>query len=269
MNYPEFRKALTQGKTQMGFCVMYPAAGIAERCGQDWDWLWLDGQHGQMGYQDLLGLVRAADVVRKPSFVRVPWNEFGAIAQAADMLPQGIIVPCVSTVAEAQAAVRASKLPPLGNRSYGGRRPCDLLTRMYSNTANEELMLICQIETPEAIENAEAIAALPGVDGLFLGPDDIMLRRGYTMDAPKNQESLGKDMEAVMAACRKHGKAGVMVGVGTEMLTLCLKTGFQMIVGGGDVSCMGSTSAQWAKDARATIAGFKPAGKPAGATSPY
>lgn len=258
MNYPEFRKALAEGKPQLGFCIMYPATGIVEKCGSDYDWLWLDGQHGQLDYSTMLSLVRAADFIKRPSFVRVAWNEFGAIALAADMFPQGVIVPCVSTVEEAQAAVQAAKLPPLGKRSYGARRACDVVGRLYSNTANSDLMLICQIETPEGIENAEAIAATPGVDGLFLGPDDIMLRRGFTMDAPKNQETLGKDMELVMAACRKHNKPGVMVGVGAEMMSLCLKTGFTMVVGGGDVTCLGFAAKQWASDARAMFAALKP-----------
>jgi 4-hydroxy-2-oxoheptanedioate aldolase len=149
--------------------------------------------------------------------------------------------------------VDAAKFPPLGKRSYGGRRPIDFQGRMYFQTANEDTLLVIQIETPLAIENAEAIAAIPGVDALFLGPDDILLRRGMPMDVPRTRELLGDDMKAVISACRKHGKFGVMVGVGTTMLTLCLEMGFHLIVAGSDVPFLANSSKQAATEARALV----------------
>jgi 2-keto-3-deoxy-L-rhamnonate aldolase RhmA len=110
--------------------------------------------------------------------VRVAGHEAGPIGLALDMGATGVIVPCVDTAEQARALVTAAKFPPLGNRSYGGRRPIDLHGRMYAHTANEDTLLLLQIESPLAITNAEQIAAIPGVDGLFLGPDDIMFRRG-------------------------------------------------------------------------------------------
>ena len=271
MKKPWFRERLETGEVQLGFCVMYPAPGIVERVGPDWDWVWIDGQHGEMGYQDLLAMVRACDMIQRASFVRVPGHEFGPIGLALDMDATGVIVPCVDTAEEARAVVEAAKLPPLGKRSYGGRRPIDLQGRLYSNEANRETILVVQIETPEAIENADAIAAVPGVDALFLGPDDIMLRRGYTMDTPRSKETLGADLGAVMTACREHGKIGAMVGFGREMLPLCLEHGFQMIVAGGDVALLANGARQAAEEARTIIAGNPP---PPGAsaaprTGPY
>lgn len=258
-----FDDGLKRGAVQLGLCVMYPSPGAVERIGGDWDWIWIDGQHGQLGYQDTLALVRACSLIQRPAFVRVPWLEAGHIGLALDMGAQGIIVPCVDTPEQARKAVDAAKFPPLGKRSYGGRRPIDLQGRLYSNTANEEVRLILQLETPEALDNAERIAAIPGVDGLFLGPDDIMLRRGYAMDAPRNPESLGKDMETVMQACRRHGKIGVMVGMGPDIMGLCVSLGFQMIVGGGDVAFLATTSKQAAATSRAAIQNAKPAAKAA------
>ena len=232
---------------------MYPSAGVIERIGPDWDWIWIDGQHGQMGYQDQLALVRACSLVQRPAFVRVPWLEAGHIGLALDMGAQGIIVPCVSTPEEALRAVQAAKFPPLGGRSYGGRRPIDLEGRLYSNAANKDVLLVLQLETPEALDNADAIAAIPGVDALFLGPDDIMMRRGYTMDAPRTKESLGRDMETVMRVCRKHGKVGVMVGMSPETLSLSVLLGYQMIVAGGDVPFLANGSKQAAATSRAAL----------------
>jgi 4-hydroxy-2-oxoheptanedioate aldolase len=224
---------------------------VVERIGPDWDWIWIDGQHGEMDYNDMLALVRACDLIQRPSFVRVPSHEFGPIGKALDMGASGVIVPVVDTPDQARAVVHAAKFPPLGGRSYGGRRPVDLQGRTYSDTANTDTLLVVQIESPQAIENADAIAATPGVDALFLGPDDVMLRRGYSMTTPRSRETLGKDMEAVAAAARKHGKLSVMVGVGAEMLTLSVSCGFNLIVAGGDVGFLANASKQASAEARA------------------
>jgi 4-hydroxy-2-oxoheptanedioate aldolase len=232
---------------------MYPGAGVIERIGPDWDWMWIDGQHGQLGYAEILDLVRACDLVQRPAIVRVPGHEFGPIGRALDAGAAGVIAPCVDTPEQARAVVNAAKFPPLGKRSYGGRRPIDRHGRTYSDNANDDILLVAQIETPEAIGNVEAIAAVPGVDALFLGPDDLMLRRGHSMTAPRNKESLGKDMELVANACRKHGKFSVMVGVGDEMLRLCASLGYNMIVSGSDVLFLAAGSKRAASEARSTL----------------
>ena len=262
-----FRDKLRPGVTQIGLCIMYPAPGVVERIGADWDWIWLDGQHGQMGYSELLPLVRACDLVQRPAFVRVAWHETGPIGLALDMGAAGVIVPCVDTPDQARALVDAAKFPPLGKRSYGARRPIDRHGRLYVNTANTDTMLVLQIETPEGIANADAIAALPGVDALFLGPDDIMLRRGHPMDAPRNRATLWEDMIAVTRPCRKHGKAAVTVGRGAEWFTLCMEAGFNMIVAGGDVPFLADSSRQAAAEARGFVKGFVPKPGSGSATS--
>lgn len=266
-----FRDAL-KTTPLLGLNVMYPAPGIIERVGPDWDWVWIDGQHGQLGYEDKLAAVRACNLIGKPAVVRVPSHEFGGIGLVLDMAADGVMVPVVDTPQQAKAVVNAAKFPPLGGRSYGGRRVIDRQGRTFSDTANDDTLLIAQIETPEAVENAEAIAAVPGVDALFLGPDDVLLRRGYKMTEPRNQKILGGDMQAVVDACRNQGKIPCMVGMGAEMLKLCLEMGFRLIVSGGDVAFLANGSKQTAADARAILqnqaAAAKP-GAPASSGSPY
>ncbi len=251
------RKMLEENRPLLGLSVMYPSPGALERIGGDWDWIWIDGQHGEMGHEQTLGLVRACDLIQRPAVVRVPGHEAGPIGKTLDMGAAAVIVPCVDTPEQARAIVDAAKFPPLGKRSYGGRRPIDFLGRNYSDTANTDTLLIAQIESPQAIENVNAIAATSGVDALFLGPDDLMLRRGHSMTAPKSKETLGKDMDAVASACRKHNKVGVMVGVGEEMLRLCLSMGFRMIVSGSDVGFLAGGSKQTSSEARKVIGSAK------------
>lgn len=267
----DFRERLATGRPQIGLCAMYPAPGVIERIGADWDWIWLDGQHGQIaGYDVMLSMVRACDLIGRPAFVRVPHHEFGAIGLALDMGAAGVIVPVVDDVEAAKRVVHAAKFPPLGGRSYGGRRPIDLWGRNYSDTANARTLVVVQIESPRAIANVEAIAAVEGVDALFLGPDDILLRRGVSMTAPRSKEALGEDMEAVVRGCRHAGKIACCVGVGAEMFRLCAQVGFTMIVAGGDVPFVANASAAASKEARAILDGMR--GVPAsvdGGASPY
>ena len=127
---------------------MYPSPGALERIGGDWDWIWIDGQHGELGYQDALSLVRACDLIGRPAVVRVPGHEAGPIGKALDMGAAAVIVPCVDTPEQATIAVDAAKFPPLGKRSYGSRRNIDFQGRSYSDTANDDTLLIIQIESP-------------------------------------------------------------------------------------------------------------------------
>ena len=248
-----FRETLTTGTPQLGMCITYPSPGVIERIGSDWDWIWIDGQHGQLGYNDVLSLVRACELVQRPAFVRVPGHEFGTIGMALDTGAPGIIVPVVDTPEQAQSIVNAAKFPPLGGRSYGARRLVDMQGRLYADTANDTVLLVAQIESPEAIDNVEAIAAVPGVDALFLGPDDVLLRRGYTMDAPRTAAMLQGDMESVANACRQHDKFAVAVGCNPEILTLAIELGFHMIAAGADAAFLASGSKQASETARAAL----------------
>lgn len=237
----------------LGLNVMYPSAGALERIGPDWDWIWLDGQHGQLGYADLLQLVRVCDLIDRPALVRVPGHETGPISLALDMDVAGVIVPCVDTPEQALSLARAAKFPPIGNRSYGGRRPIDRRGRAYAECDNDDTLLVVQIETASGINNADAIAAIPGVDALFLGPDDLALRQGLRMQRPRPPEALLAEMQILVNVCRKHNKIAVMVGVGDEMLKLCLDMGFHLIVAGGDVPFLAAGSKEASTRARATI----------------
>lgn len=238
----------------IGICTMYPAPGVIERIGPDWDWVWIDGQHGQIGnYSDLLSMVRACDLVGKEAYVRVPGHEAGPIAMALDMSATGVIVPQVENAAEAERLVRIAKFPPLGNRSYGARRCIDLDGRLFLESANVKTRLICQIESPEAVACAEEIASVPGVDGLFLGPDDYMLRCGYSMQHPRNRDSLGHPLEQVMKACAKFDKKGMAVAIGEGIAALCVELGYDYLVGATDVSLLAGGSKQASDELRGHV----------------
>lgn len=249
----DFRAALETGRPQLGCFITYPAPGAVERMAPDWDWFWIDGQHGELGYNDVLSLVRACDLVGRASMVRVPSHEAGWMARALDAGATGVIVPQVNGADEARAVVRAAKFPPLGERSFGGRRVVDLRGRGYSDTANRDTLLMVQLESPGALENLDEIAATPGVDVLCPGPDDVMLRRGRSMAEPYPKDAVAHDLEALVEACKEHGKFSAAIGIGAEMMELCVSLGANLIVGGSDVGFLAAGSKKASEEARGII----------------
>ena len=228
------RKKLTNGKVALGMNFMYPTPGAIERVGGDWDWLWLDGQHGQFGYDSLLACVRAAERAGTPALVRVPGPEYGCIGLVADMCAAAIMVPMVDTPEDAVRAVRAVKFPPLGRRSFGGRRPIDFSGRGYAHQANEELLLVAQIETVKGLANVEQIAAVPGVDVVFFGPDDMSLQMGMRMDQKRPPDIFQAELVRIAAAAAAAGKICGTTSASPRQLRANVERGFQLCPVAGD-----------------------------------
>jgi 4-hydroxy-2-oxoheptanedioate aldolase len=245
-----FHDRLKAGQPQFGCVITYPLPGAIERTGSDWDWFWLDGQHGQLAYQDVLALVRACDLVGRASFVRVPGHDSGPIAMALDAGATGVIVPQVHSADQARAVVRAAKFPPLGDRSYGGRRVVDLHGRGYAATANDDTILIVQVESPEAMAAVDQIAAVPGVDCVHLGPSDLMLRRGHAMDQPLPPDIVTRDLEAIVGACRRHDKFSAAMGLDRQMCEVGVSLGVNLIAAAADAGLIADGSAEASRRAR-------------------
>lgn len=252
-----------------GLCVMYPAPGVIERIGRDWDWIWVDAQHGDLDLRETTDLIRAANFIERPVIVRPPGQDAGWVGRILDAGASGLLIPMIESVEEARAMVCAAKFPPLGNRSYGGRRVIDLQGREYYKTANEETLLILQVESDEAVAIADSLAGEEGVDGLFLGPDDLLIRTGQDVDAPKTPETIGLQTETVAAACKKHGKLLAGIGASATTMALARTHGFDLTVGGADVAFLAAGSKTMAAQARAFFANSEEADSPSGASSLY
>jgi len=233
---------------------MYPSPGVIERIGPNWDWIWIDAQHGDLDYRETVTLIRAANLIGKPVLVRPPGQDTGWISRVLDAGAAGVIVPMIESLEEAKAMIQAAKFPPEGNRSYGGRRIIDLLGRTYYKTANRDTVLILQLESDDAVAKAEQLAALEGVDGLFLGPDDLLIRSGQEVETPKNPETIGRQNKAVADACQKYEKLGAGIGVAGPMMQMAKDYGFDLIVGGGDVPFLVGGSKKSADEIRAFFA---------------
>ena len=241
------------GEVVLGVCVMYPAAGIVESLAQGWDFVWIDGQHGQMGYDASLHAVMAADGLGIGSLLRVPGHEHGILGPMADLDPSAIMVPMVNNADEAARVVQGLRFPPLGQRSYGGRRVIDRNGREYYR--ERELMLVAQIETLEAVEEAERIIGTEGIDALFFGPDDMKARMGIPINTPATEnEQLRTAMERTARIARAAGKVAGTVTPSPALLRLGIDMGYQLLVGGGDVPFMRTLSAERLAELRPVVA---------------
>jgi 4-hydroxy-2-oxoheptanedioate aldolase len=152
------------------------------------------------------------------------------VSYALDLDTGGVIVAQVETSEQALAMVQAAKFPPLGNRSYGGRRIIDRHSRDYVEKANRDQLLILQIESPAAAAIAGSLAAINGVDGLMIGPDDMKLRLGLPMSAPLATPELAKASASVTAATRTHGKLALgFAEASPKGIQASVEAGFNMI----------------------------------------
>ena len=176
----------------------------------------LDMQHGMIGFSDAAPMIAAISNVGRPAIARVLWNEPGLIGQVLDAGAAAVIVPMVNSKAEAEAMVRSAKYPPLGGRSWGGytalqtygMSPADYLKR-----ANSMTQVFAMVETQAALDAVEEIAAVPGLDGLFVGPSDLSIALSKGAGIDKTAKHTLEAMKRVAAAAAKNNLvAGAFAG---------------------------------------------------------
>jgi 4-hydroxy-2-oxoheptanedioate aldolase len=213
------------------------------------DFILIDHEHGQSILPDAIAQLRAMRVTDCPGIVRVPWNDFVYIKRLLDAGVPGIMVPQVNTVEEAKAAVAACRYPPAGNRGAAGgtRATAYGLDQGYYDRANTDTLVIVQVETPQAVENAAAIAAVDGVDVVFIGPRDLSASIGKLnkMDDPELRALIAKCEQAVF----KSGKGLGTVAASGALAKKYFDQGYSMIISGSDVTHLRMSVQQMLKDA--------------------
>jgi len=210
--------------------TQYADPALLETAGGAWDFLWIDLQHGVMGPTEVGGLVRTADALGITTLVRVPADRPDLVSFVLDLDVGGVIVAQMESVAQVRAMVTAAKFPPLGNRSFGGRRIIDRHGRDYPAATRTGQWLIAQVESPAAAAISDTLAGVEGVDGLMIGPDDMKLRLGVSLSAPLETPELARAMGAMTAACRRHGKRAMGFAAPTPAgIQAAVEAGFDLI----------------------------------------
>ncbi len=170
------------------------------------DWLFLDLEHGVMGIENAAEICVAAQDSGIAPIVRVPYGELAMATRLLDGGALGIVIPHVDTAEEAKEIADRPRYPPLGHRSVGGgqaqfdyapMKMADMIKR-----ANDNVLVTVMIETPKAVKNAEAIAAVPGIDSLLVGSSDLSVELG--IPGENGHEKIQAAVDKVVAACKKH-----------------------------------------------------------------
>ena len=172
----DFRRNCIEQKLLIGtFAAIPHPVAIEVTAASGIDFLCIDWEHSQISRERIEDLIRSADVHRVPAMVRVPGHAAEDIAAVLDAGAAGVLVPRVSTAEQARAAVQATRYPPLGARGVGPGRAAAYGYRIpdYLAKANDELLLAIQVETAEGLANITEIAAVDGVDLIFIGPGDL------------------------------------------------------------------------------------------------
>ncbi|MFC9553349.1 HpcH/HpaI aldolase/citrate lyase family protein [Rhodococcus sp. NPDC056960] len=178
-----------------------------------WDYIALDLQHGLIGYSGMVAGLTAIDASGSSvGMVRVESNDPTPIGRALDAGAAGVIVPLVNTAEEAARAVASATYPPAGIRSYGPMRS-QLRIGPTPADANRDTVLVVMIETPQGLANVEEICAVPGLDGVYVGPSDLRLAVG---GAHPNDPSVDNEFEAALVRVREAAAAaGIAAGIHT------------------------------------------------------
>jgi 2-keto-3-deoxy-L-rhamnonate aldolase RhmA len=232
----KLKRDLASGKICIGATITMSNPVVAEIMSHiGFDWLWFETEHTAMSLESVLTMLQATNGSNVSTIVRVPWNDKTMIKRVLDTGPDGIIIPLVNSKEEAEAAIKAMKYPPWGERGAGLSRAQAYGMHMgeYMSTANEEVCTILMIEHIKAVENIDEILSVKGVDSIMIGALDLsgsMGILGHT-DDPKVETAI----QTVLSACKRAGiPCGIIAG-SPEVANKRIKEGFQNIILGIDI----------------------------------
>jgi 4-hydroxy-2-oxoheptanedioate aldolase len=245
--------ALKERRRQIGFWTSMRSNVAAEIVGHaGFDWILLDTEHAPNEVPDVLMQLQAMATGTAEPVVRSAWNDPVLIKRILDVGARSLLVPFVQTAEEAQRAVAATRYPPAGTRgvAVGTRATRWGLRADYHRGANDDICLILQIETREALSHVEAIASVDGVDGLFIGPSDLAADMGH-LGNPAHPEAQAAFKDAV-TRIRAAGKSAGILSGDPAAVERYLEWGFSFVAVGSDTNVLAQAAAKLAAQFRQT-----------------
>jgi 4-hydroxy-2-oxoheptanedioate aldolase len=210
-----FKRALKANRLQIGlWCSLSSHYATELVAGSGFDWILLDTEHSPNDLESVLQQLQAAAPYPTHPVVRVPWNDMVTIKRYLDIGAQSLLIPYVQNAEEAKAAVAYTRYPPAGMRGVAGATRATRFGRAkdYAKRAHEEICVLVQVETQTALDQIEKIAAVDGVDGVFIGPADLHASLGYAGET--NNPKVMPVIDDAIRRIRKGGKApGILTGV--------------------------------------------------------
>ena len=229
-------------------------AQIAKTCG--FDFLFIDCEHSSLELDTAAQIAAASLAVGVTPLVRVAGLEHWHASRILDNGAQGVVVPHVDDAAQAARVASACRFPPVGKRSMGGGlQQLGFATMPVGDAArivNSETLVVVMIESPQGVANCEEIAAVPGIDALLIGTNDLCFEMG--IPGQFNDPRVAEAYKRVIAACRKHGRFPGMGGMYTpELLERHIAMGVQLVLSGSDFSLL----MQAGRERAALVRGFE------------
>jgi len=252
----EFKKQLREGKPKMGLFLNSHSPTVAEQLAHSgYDWLLVDTQHGPMGNLELSAMLAGIANGGAKSMVRVQgYHDRGGIQQALDMGADGVLVPYINSAEEARQAVSCARYPTAGTRSvYFPQRSMNRAGLLgYAGAANDNVILALQVETDSCINNIDEIAAVAGVDLLFLGQNDLCMSMGlyekYKFPDMYTSPELGAATDKLRRAAKRNNVILGLFLFGTARVGEFLEKGFPFISIGNDLHHILTQAGAYVKD---------------------
>jgi 4-hydroxy-2-oxoheptanedioate aldolase len=244
----EFKHAIAAGKLQIGlWCSLCSnvAAEIVSHSG--YDWLLLDTEHSPNEVPDILSQLQATQAGTASAIVRPAWNDMVLIKRYLDIGAQTLLIPFVQNADEARAAVAATRYPPDGIRGITGSGRASRYGRVkdYLKNAGSEICVLVQVETRSALDQIEAIASVDGVDGVFIGPNDLSASFGQigNWGHPDVQAAL----EDAVKRLKKIGKPAGILTPNEEEAKRFIQWGYTFVAVGSDIGLLAKNADGLAK----------------------
>lgn len=238
-----FKRAILADRQQIGlWCTLSDPYALENVAGSGFDWLLIDTEHSPNDLRDVLAQLQAVSAYPVSPVVRPAWNDAVLIKRFLDIGAQSLLIPYVQNAEEARRAVAAVRYPPAGVRGVSALTRATRFGRIagYPQDCEQEICLLVQVETREALRNLDEIVAVDGVDGVFVGPGDLAADMGY-LGQPGHPD-VQASVEDAIRAIRKAGKpAGVLTG-DPKLADQCIEAGSLFTAVGVDAAILARKS---------------------------
>jgi 2-dehydro-3-deoxyglucarate aldolase/4-hydroxy-2-oxoheptanedioate aldolase len=246
-----FKRALNEGRTVFGAWLMSGTPATAEALGvSGFDFLVVDMEHTPLETHHMVDTLRTIAGTPASAVVRMPWNDMVMIKRALDGGAQSILMPFVQNADEARRAVSYTRYPPEGVRGVAGSHRGNRWGTVpnYFKAATDELCVMVQIETMGALAKLSEIAAVPGIDSVFIGPSDLSASRGHLGNI--GHADVQATLRDAASQCRALGKPVGIIGANPELVARYVEYGYNWIAIGSDMGFMLSRGQEWLAKAR-------------------
>jgi 4-hydroxy-2-oxoheptanedioate aldolase len=254
------RKVWDEGRVALTSWCSIPSPYTAEALALlDYDCMVIDMQHGMIDFSDMVRMLQGIEASGLSAMVRLPWNDVGLAQKVLDAGASGLICPMVNNREECARFVGACQYPPLGYRSFGGLRSSsyyDEIGEVFTQS-REAILVFAMIETVEAMKNAEAIASVPGLDGIFFGPADLSASAGRAPAVGVNDGFIDEAHRTIIDLCRRHGlKAGINA-MSPQAAASLAETGYEFIPLHSDLGLLRELATATLRETRAALGGAR------------